>query len=363
MAAVLGLATVPAGAVAYAPEAHAAGAVATVQTGGVALNVRTGPGTGYPRVAGLPSGRRITVTCQVPGQLIWGRVRRTATWDRLADGRYVSDAYVAWRPSRPAVPTCRGAAAPPPRAAAAAVATASTGGGPLNVRAGASTAHARTATVPDGRRLTVVCQLTGEHISGHVRRTATWDRLADGRYVSDAYVAWRPARPALPACRNGPDPIAATPAEFIARVAGPARASMREHRVPASVTIAQAILESGWGRSSLASADHNYFGIKCFGTPGPIAVGCRAYPTTECERSRCFRTTATFRVYRSLGDSVRDHGRFLVVNPRYRPAFAHTRDPQRFTEAIHRAGYATAPGYARSVNGLIRQYGLTRYDR
>jgi hypothetical protein len=250
-----------------------------------------------------------------------------------------------------------------PAAAAGGTATADTGGIPLNVRSGPSRGHARVATLPDGRRLSIVCQVTGERVAGHVRHTALWDKLSSGRYVADANVSWRPSRPSLPRCRAEPAAVPATPAAFIAALAGPARQSMRRYRVPASVTMAQAIIESGWGRSQLSAADRNYFGIKCFGTPGPIALGCRTYATTECERSQCWRTEATFRTYRSLRDSVRDHGHFLVVNPRYRPAFAHTRNPDRFATAIHRAGYATAPGYARAVISLMRQYQLYRFDR
>jgi flagellar protein FlgJ len=58
-----------------------------------------------------------------------------------------------------------------------------------------------------------------------------------------------------------------------------------------------------------------------------------------------------------------DHGRFLVVNPRYRRAFRYTRNANRFAVAIHRAGYATSPTYARNLIGIMRRYDLYRYDR
>ncbi|HYN93385.1 MAG TPA: sporangiospore maturation cell wall hydrolase GsmA [Pilimelia sp.] len=342
--------------------AFGAGATATAHTGGIPLNVRGGASTGHPRVGVVPDGRRLTVVCQVRGQDIRGYARRTALWDRLADGRYVSDANVAWRPARPALRWCGSA-----RARGRATATVSTGGIPLNVRAGASSGNSRLRTVPNGARLALTCRVIGQPVAGHVRRSVLWDRLAGGGYVADAYVAWRPARPNLPWCAGAPTRpprlVATTPAGFIAAVARPARASMRRHGVPASVTIAQAILESGWGRSRLAYADQNYFGIKCFGSPGPVAVGCRAYGTSECAGSRCYQTRATFRVYRGLADSVRDHGRFLAVdNPRYRPAFVYSRAPERFTIAIHRAGYATSPRYAGAIIALMREYNLYRYN-
>jgi flagellar protein FlgJ len=335
---------------------------AFAHTGGIPLNVRSGASLGHARVATIPDGRRLAVVCRVRGQSIAGHARRTDLWLKLAGDRYVSDANVAWRPRRAALRPC---GSPPARY----VATAATGGIRLNLRAGPSTAHRLVGTAADGSRLTVTCQVGGQAVAGHVRRSAVWVRLSGGRYAADANLAWPPARPRVPSCAaapstSRPDVVAPDPATFIARVAGPARRSMRRHGVPASVTIAQAILESGWGRSQLAYADHNYFGIKCFGAPGPVAAGCRSYPTSECAADRCFATRATFRVYRSLADSVRDHGRFLAVdNPRYRPAFAHRRSADRFTVGIHRAGYATSPGYAGAVIALMRQYRLYRYNR
>jgi flagellar protein FlgJ len=368
IAAAVAVALAPVLPVGTAGPAVAAGrAVAVAHTGGIPLNLRSGASLGHARVATVPNGRRLAVLCQVRGQAVAGHARRTDVWLRLRGGRYASEANVAWRPVRRAPRSCGRATSTAP---ARHTATVATGGIPLNLRAGPSTAHRRVGTVADGARVAVVCQVPGQAITGHLRRTGRWVRLAGGQHASDAYLTWPPGRSRLPGCAavpmapvGRPDAVAADPAAFIARLAAPARASMRRHGVPASVTIAQAILESGWGRSELAYADHNYFGIKCFGEPGPVAVGCRSYGTSECADDRCFATRATFRVYRSLADSVRDHGRFLAVdNPRYRPAFVHRRSADRFTVAIHRAGYATSPGYARAVIGLMRQYALYRYD-
>jgi flagellar protein FlgJ len=153
-----------------------------------------------------------------------------------------------------------------------------------------------------------------------------------------------------------------TNAQFVAASVGPAQQGYREFRVPASVTIAQAILESGWGRSGLAANDRNYFGIKCFdGSPGPIASGCHVYATYECEPT-CTPTHASFRTYASITDSFRDHGRFLTTNSRYRPAFAHTGDADQFLYQIWKAGYATSPTYVDNVKALMHQYNLYQYD-
>jgi uncharacterized protein YraI len=337
--------------------AVAAGPVATIHTKGTPLNVRAGTSTTSARVAQLSNGTAIAVACQVAGKTISGPERRTTQWLRLTRGGYVSDAYVRWSPKRPAVPSCS-------KVAGGATATVRTGGGSLNVRVGASTRQRRVAKLRDGTALTVRCQVYGQLIHGAVGVTALWDRLASGRYISDAYVRWSPGRPdSLPWCGQNPaDTATETHNQFIARVGGAAQQSMRLYNVPASVTIGQAILESGWGKSGLAAVDHNYFGIKCFGNPGIIAVGCRTYSTTECSGTRCFRTTAQFRVYRSTADSFADHGRFLLVNQRYRTAFQFAKDANRFATEIHKAGYATSPTYSQRLIALMRQYNLYRFD-
>ncbi|MFC0528398.1 sporangiospore maturation cell wall hydrolase GsmA [Phytohabitans kaempferiae] len=337
--------------------AVAAGATATVQSGGTGLNMRAGGSTADRQVGRLADGARLTVVCQVYGEFVVGTQRRTPNWNRLSNGHYVSDAYVRWSPQRPWVHWCgpKGAALP----------TVRTGSGPVNVRNGANTRAARVATLPEGNVMVVECQVWGELVSGRMRRSAAWNRLPGGRYVADANVEWRTSQPTLPWCgQSAPTVPPANTAQFIARVAEPARAGFRQYKVPASVTIAQAIQESGWGKSWLTRRDHSYFGIKCFGSPGGIAVGCRSYATTECDsKGKCWSTTASFRTYRNATGSFADHGHFLNVNPRYKNAFAYSNNPDRFAQEIHKAGYATSPTYAQNLIALMKQYNLYRYDK
>jgi flagellar protein FlgJ len=343
-----------------------AGAQATVYTAGGPLNVRAGASLATRVVTRLPDGSRVRVLCKVYGQSVRGPARRSAYWDRLGPGRYVADAYLRWRRARPgparpdrsvALRWCGSTGGPT-------TATVASAGGAVNARSGPGSRFRRLGRLANGRPLFVRCQRWGDRINGPRGATNAWYALPGGRYVAGALVAWAPSRPALPWCGQAPPTVpAAIPTGFLDRVSGPARLGMRRYRVPASVTIAQAILESGWGRSRLTRRDHNYFGIKCFGEPGPIALGCRSYPTHECGGGRCWRTRAQFRAYRNAAGSMADHGRFLVVNPRYRGAFRHTRSPDRFARAIHRAGYATSPTYARNLIRLMRRYDLYRYDR
>jgi flagellum-specific peptidoglycan hydrolase FlgJ len=152
-------------------------------------------------------------------------------------------------------------------------------------------------------------------------------------------------------------------ARFLRRMIDPARRSHRRDGVPASVTIAQAILETGWGASALARSANNFFGMTCTdGDPGPIATGCRLSPDRYCDAGGCHQYLANFRVYRSLSESVRDHGRNLMTNPRYAQAKAQRRHPDRFVVELERAGYATNPQYAELLTKIMVKYDLYRYD-
>ncbi|GIJ43250.1 hypothetical protein Val02_01360 [Virgisporangium aliadipatigenens] len=153
-----------------------------------------------------------------------------------------------------------------------------------------------------------------------------------------------------------------TNAEFIAAAAIGAQDSQREFGVPASVTIAQAILESGWGRSALSHFDKNYFGMKCF-NQGKFANGCRTHNTDECTPlGQCFATSASFRTYATVTNSFRDHGYLLATAPRYAPAFQYVKQPDLFVAEMHKAGYATDPLYTQKLTALMAKYNLYRFD-
>ena len=331
-----------------APPAASAAVTASVRTSSGNLNVRSGPSTSHSVVGKVSSGTALQVACQVNGQSIAGAVRTTSAWNRLTDGRYISDAYVVW-PAGQQVGACGSGA----RAGVSSR---------LNLRSNTSTLLPRIGTVASGGGLNVTCQLGGENTTGTAGTTAIWDRLDNGAFVSDAYVAWPGGRPSVPWCAFTGNPAPAKGEPFIQWAAGHAQRMRATYRVPTSVIIAQAILESGWGGSGLTRDGNNYFGMKCFGTPGRIATGCRPYRTTECADANCYRTTATFRVYIDPAESFRDHSNQYATLPRYAPAFAHVNNPDQFAIAIHRAGYATSPTYAQNLINLMRQHNLYRFD-
>jgi flagellar protein FlgJ len=133
--------------------------------------------------------------------------------------------------------------------------------------------------------------------------------------------------------------------------------------IPASVTVAQSILESNWGRSKLSTAELNYFGFKCVRptSPGPLALRCARYQTSECVPAPCHPVDAFFRSYASADDSFRDYGRLLTTSPNYAAALPVRTDPDAFIRAVARK-YATDPEYANKVIRLMDLYDLRRFD-
>jgi hypothetical protein len=124
-----------------------------------------------------------------------------------------------------------------------------------------------------------------------------------------------------------------------------------------SVTAAQAILESAWGKSALATEGHNLFGIK--GSYNGQSIVMR---TAEYGSNGYYYTNAAFRRYPSNYESVVDHGRFLASNSRY-SNLLWQKNYTTVTNYLHADGYATDPNYASSLNNVIRNYGLDAWDK
>ncbi|MFJ5779119.1 glycoside hydrolase domain-containing protein [Streptomyces sp. NPDC093094] len=135
------------------------------------LNARTGPGTGYPVAGTHAPGATVRVVCQTPGT----KVGTTSVWNRLTTGHYVTDHYVS-------TPSGTGYSAPLPRCAHPYQVTAAGG---LTERSGPGNGYTAVGTLPGGALAWVTCQRPG----GRVGTTSVWNRLDDGRYVTDHYVA------------------------------------------------------------------------------------------------------------------------------------------------------------------------------
>lgn len=142
--------------------------------------------------------------------------------------------------------------------------------------------------------------------------------------------------------------------EFIGKIAPLALASSEESGIPASLTIAQAALESNWGASRLAVEGHNLFGLKGSGPAGSLIV-----PTTEYRGGKTVTVNAAFRKYRSWAESIADHARLLSA-ARYAGAVRKT-GPEA-ARAVAAAGYASDPQYASKLVRLMDTFNLTQYD-
>ena len=131
----------------------------------------------------------------------------------------------------------------------------------------------------------------------------------------------------------------------------------RQFGVLPSVTAAQAILESAWGQSALATQGHNLFGIK--GSYNGQSITMR---TAEYGNGGYYYINDAFRKYPSNYESIVDHGRFLATNSRYNNLL-WKKDYTVVTQYLHTDGYATDPKYSSSLNNVIRTYNLDAWDR
>lgn len=147
--------------------------------------------------------------------------------------------------------------------------------------------------------------------------------------------------------------------DFIAEVAKYVREYAPQYQIAVcSPIIAQACLESGWGKSKLSATYHNYFGLKC----GSKWQGKSVSLTTKEEYTIGTKTTIkdNFRVYDSMEDGIKGYFEFIQLD-RYHNLRGIT-DPKKYLETIKADGYATSSTYVSDNMRLIEQYALTRYD-
>lgn len=130
-----------------------------------------------------------------------------------------------------------------------------------------------------------------------------------------------------------------------------AQKQQEKHNIPASITLAQGLIESGAGRSQLALKSKNHFGIKCHDWNGS-----KVYHDDD-QAQECFRK------YSDVKDSYEDHSLFLVGRPRYKELFnLRTTDYVGWAHGLKKAGYATDPNYAYKLIDIIERYELYKFD-
>ena len=139
---------------------------------------------------------------------------------------------------------------------------------------------------------------------------------------------------------------------YITQYSSIAKDEMRDHRIPASITLAQGILEPGMGYGRLAKEGNNHFGIKCH-----KEWKGKSIRHDDDEKDECFRS------YKNPLKSYRDHSLFLVDGDRYKDLFELKRkDYKGWARGLKAAGYATDPKYAEKLISLIERFNLTRFD-
>ena len=143
---------------------------------------------------------------------------------------------------------------------------------------------------------------------------------------------------------------------FLDKIGPMAAADMQKTGILASLTVAQAILESGWGKSGLTLKANNLFGIK--GAYSGASYSCK---TQEWDGSKYITITAAFRKYPSWAESVADHSALFLRLKRYENLRGCT-DYKKACQYVREDGYATDPAYTTKLVQLIEKYGLTQYD-
>jgi Muramidase (flagellum-specific) len=143
---------------------------------------------------------------------------------------------------------------------------------------------------------------------------------------------------------------------FINQIKDGAIQCMKEKKILASLTIAQAIQESGWGDSWLSKNANNLFGIKQWGYPTFVTM-----PTEEYINGQNVTVNANFRKYNNWAESIMDHANFLLENSRYANLIGLT-DANKAAELIREDGYATDPNYTQSLKNIISENNLTQFD-
>jgi len=141
--------------------------------------------------------------------------------------------------------------------------------------------------------------------------------------------------------------------DYILQYKDIAKDNMSSYGIPASITLAQGVLESGSGQGTLSRNANNHFGIKCHKEWDGPSVRHTDDAPDEC-----------FRKYDAPEESYRDHSQFLVSRSRYNDLFLLEKDDyEGWAHGLKKAGYATDPKYANKLISLIERYTLDQYDR
>lgn len=149
--------------------------------------------------------------------------------------------------------------------------------------------------------------------------------------------------------------------QFIERLAPYAKQLHQKYGVLPSITLGQAILESDWGKSELASKYNNLFGIKAYGNQPKITLSTKEYVNEQW-----ITIQGDFKVYQSFEESMDDHAQLFIHGVdwdpnKYQPVL-QAQNFEQAADALQQAGYATDPTYAEKIKQVIIAHQLQKYD-
>lgn len=146
-----------------------------------------------------------------------------------------------------------------------------------------------------------------------------------------------------------------TPKDFVTAITESAKQVEAKLSIPFEVVIAQAALETGWGKKVITTdqgdSSNNLFNIKA---DSRWSGEKTSVDTLEFEQGTMIKKREPFRVYDSIAESVNDYVKFLSSNERYKPALEQTSDVEQFLHSLQSAGYATDPNYAQKIMGTLK---------
>jgi len=232
------------------------------------------------------------------------------------------------------------------------------------VHATQSTATRNDVAALNSRRLALPSKLTDRLLAGIVQSAATANTATvparDGQQVAKAFavpdnglriVGRAVAQPPL-----APNKAFGDSDEFVATMLPMAEQAAKRIGIDPRYLVAQAALETGWGKSVMRNTDgsssHNLFGIKATGN---WDGGQARAITSEYRDGQFVKETAAFRSYDSYQDSFHDLVSLLQNNARYQDAVKAADNPEQFVQELQKAGYATDPNYASKISQIARQ--------
>ncbi|WP_033961029.1 glucosaminidase domain-containing protein [Psychroserpens jangbogonensis] len=201
------------------------------------------------------------------------------------------------------------------------------------------------------KRISIVLMISFLVLGCGSKRKIVTKKKGSGQKTEQVSKKTESEKTSTPETPSKPKSFANATEAYIANFSEIAKEEMRMYKIPASITLAQGILESGSGKGRLAVKANNHFGIKCHGWTGQ-----KIYHDDDASQE-CFRK------YKHAKSSFEDHSTFLTTRGRYSKLFQLREDDYKgWAKGLRSAGYATDRKYPEKLISLIERYQLDQYD-